>query len=66
MTKVARIERQIEELSGTEFAELREWVLERDWNRWDSQIERDVAGGKLDRLIEESQEDHRAGRSREL
>ena len=30
MTKVERIERQIEGLSGTEFAELREWVLERD------------------------------------
>ena len=66
MSKVEAIEQQIQGLSRTEFAEIREWILERDWDRWDAQIEQDVAAGKLDKLIAESQEDYQSGRSREL
>jgi hypothetical protein len=66
LSKVEAIEQQIQGLSRTEFAEIREWILERDWDRWDAQIEQDVAAGKLDKLIAESQEDYQSGRSREL
>lgn len=66
MSKVKRIEHDIEQLSRAEFAELREWILERDWQSWDAQIEQDAQAGKLDELIGESQEDYRAGRAREL
>jgi hypothetical protein len=66
MTKVEEIEQKIEELSRAEFAEIREWILERDWERWDAQIEQDVKAGKLEGLISESQEDYQSGRSREL
>ncbi|MBV9494743.1 MAG: hypothetical protein JOZ54_10900 [Acidobacteria bacterium] len=51
MTKVEQLEEEIQKLSASDFAELRTWVLERDWEEWDRQIERDAASGKLDRLF---------------
>jgi hypothetical protein len=66
MRKVEHIERQIGELSREEFAELRDWVLERDWVAWDAQIEADARSGKLDKLLEEAQADFKSGRTREL
>lgn len=66
MTKVEKIELQIEKLSAPEFAEIREWILERDWARWDAQIERDVSAGKLEDLIGESRQDYQSGRNRRM
>lgn len=66
MSKVEQIEQQIEELSPSEFAELRDWILEQDWAAWDAQIEQDAEAGKLDTLLREAEEDYRSGRSREL
>lgn len=66
MTKVEKIELQIEKLSAPEFAEIREWILERDWARWDAQIERDVSAGKLEDLIGESHQDYQSGRNRRM
>lgn len=63
MTKVEALEDEIEKLSPPEFAELRNWLLERDWENWDRQIERDSESGKLERLFEEAQEAHRQGKS---
>lgn len=64
MCKVEEIERQILELSREETAELRDWLVERDWQGWDAQIESDVHAGKLDRLVSESLDDYQAGRAR--
>ncbi|HXH90224.1 MAG TPA: hypothetical protein VNN25_01490 [Thermoanaerobaculia bacterium] len=47
-------------------AELREWILEREAEVWDREIERDAASGKLDKLFEKSVADHLAGKSREI
>ena len=66
MTKVEALEEEIAKLSATELAELRDWLLERDAEEWDRQIERDAASGKLDRLFEPALTDHRAGKSREI
>lgn len=66
MSKVEKIEQQIQKLSPSEFAQLRDWMLEQDWESWDSQIEDDVSAGKLDELIGESQQDYRNGRARKL
>src|SRR6185436_8124718 len=46
MTRVQTLEDEISKLSAAEFAELRNWLLERDWEEWDRQIERDSASGK--------------------
>ena len=66
MTRVETIEEEIQALSQAEFEELREWVLERDWQAWDKQIEEDAASGKLDKLFEKALASHRAGESREI
>ncbi|HEX7192070.1 MAG TPA: hypothetical protein VF381_10930 [Thermoanaerobaculia bacterium] len=66
MTKLEAIEEQIQALSPEEMAKLREWLLEREAEEWDQQIERDAASGKLDQLFEKSVADHRAGKSREI
>ncbi len=66
MRKVEHIEQQIRELSSKEFAELRDWVLERDWAAWDAQIERDVNSGKLDKLVSEAKADFERGKARNL
>jgi len=63
MTRVESLEEEIQKLSPSEFAQLREWLLERDWQMWDAQIERDAADGKLDALFAEAEQAHRAGKS---
>jgi hypothetical protein len=66
MTKLEAIEKQIQASSPAELAELRDWLLEREAEQWDREIERDAASGKLDELFEKSLSDHRAGKSREI
>jgi|GEM_PF-396354 len=55
MTRVEALEEEIKKLLPDELAELRIWILERDWQEWDHQIERDSASGKLDKLFDKSQ-----------
>lgn len=66
MRRIEDIERQISELSDGEFAELRDWIEHRDVQRWDTQLEQDVAAGRLDALMEAALRDHAAGRTTEL
>ncbi|MBM5812607.1 MAG: hypothetical protein FJ191_11685 [Gammaproteobacteria bacterium] len=66
MRKVEHIEQQICELSGVEFAELREWMLAQDWRSWDEKIEADTRAGKFDKLIAEAQADFAAGHSQPI
>jgi hypothetical protein len=66
MTRLETIEEQIQALSPEEVMQLREWLLEREAEEWDREIERDAASGKLDKLFEKSVADHRAGKSREI
>lgn len=54
MAQVDHIKSEIEALSQEDFAQLREWIAEKDWQRWDEQIEKDAASGKLDFLREEA------------
>lgn len=63
MGKVESIEQQIKALSTEELAQFRAWFLEFDRVLWDEQIERDVAGGKLDVLAEKALRDHATGKS---
>lgn len=63
MSRVETLEDEIEKLSPEEFAELRNWLLKRDWTSWDLQIERDSASGKLDHIFGEALKAHREGKS---
>lgn len=64
--QVEQLQKEIEALSEEEFSQLRQWFAEKDWNRWDQQIETDVASGKLDFLIVEASMAKRQGTLRDL
>lgn len=66
MTQIEAIQAEIESLSSEDFARLRDWIAERDWQRWDQQIERDAAAGKLEFLREEARQAKQQGKLREL
>jgi len=63
---LAEIKTAIEQLSFEERAELAAWL--HGWNddEWDEQMKRDVAGGKLDDVLREVEDDIKAGRIREI
>ena len=56
MTKVEDIEMAVSALPENEYAQFRRWFLERDWEKWDRQIEADSASGKLDFLTREARD----------
>ncbi len=66
MTKVQRLEREIKELSPSEFAAFRKWFDNYDSVEWDKQIDQDTAAGRLDKLAEKALADHQAGRTQEI
>ena len=66
MSEVEQIENRIKKLSQEELAKFRAWFAEFDAQAWDKQIEADSKAGKLNRLIEKSLAEHKAGKSRPL
>jgi hypothetical protein len=66
MIKVQEIQSAIESLPREEYACLREWFSERDWELWDRQIEADSEAGKLDFLIKEAFDEKAKGHLKEL
>ena len=66
MSKINAIRKAIETLSEAEYVELRRWFSERDWKKWDQEIENDSKSGKLDFLIEEAFEQKRHGKLKDL
>ena len=66
MTSVAEIKQAILKLPEAEYAELRRWFREQDWEKWDEELEEDVAAGRLDFLIEEARKAKEQGTLRDL
>ena len=66
MSRVEAIQSAIIALSPEEYAYLRQWFAERDWEQWDKQIEEDTASGKLDFLITEAMAEKTQGKLRDL
>ena len=54
MPTVSEIKQSILNLSEAEYAEIIEWLNEREEAEWDRQIESDAAEGKLDILREQT------------
>jgi hypothetical protein len=54
IAQVEEIQVAIESLPYQEYIRLMQWFSERDWEKWDRQIEADSESGKLDFLIEEA------------
>jgi len=54
MSRVEEIEAAIDRLPPEEFRRIVQWLIEREQMRWDEQMDRDSASGKLDFLFEEA------------
>lgn len=54
MTTLEEIQQAILNLSGAEYTQLKRWLVELEWERWDEEIEADSDGGKLDFLLEQA------------
>ena len=66
MTTIQEIEQAIEQLPSDQFAQIHDWIVKKDWEKWDLQIERDSAAGKLDFLVEEALRDAESGNTKPL
>ncbi len=66
MTRVEKLEHEIQRLSRDDMAAFRDWFRKYDSDEWDREIEQDIQAGKLDRLAEEAITAHKAGRTREI
>ncbi len=65
MSTVAEIKDAIEKLSKEEHAQLMQWLLRREMDDWEQQISADYRAGHLDKVIQEAEEDYKAGRCKE-
>ncbi len=63
---VEEIKAIIEKLPERDFIMLRKWILEKDWEKWDKEIEEHSRKGLLDFLVEEALEEKRAGKLKDL
>jgi len=54
MSKVDELKTEIEQLPLEEFSKLVRWLSEKEWERWDKEIEADSETGKLDFLVREA------------
>ncbi len=66
MSKVDEIKDAIEALPQEDYTQLRQWFSEKDWQKWDKQIETDSEAGKLDFLIKEALNEKENGKLKEL
>jgi hypothetical protein len=66
MTKLEKIEREIEALPPQDVRALGAWLDELRERLWDEQMERDALAGKLDALAAEAMADIAAGRVKPL
>ncbi len=51
---IEAIKAAIESLPDEQFDSLRKWFLEKDWKKWDEQIEEDCRSGRLEYLVKEA------------
>lgn len=58
MVKLEEIKSIIETLSDDEYIQLRQWFLDKDWVKWDMQIDEASIAGKLDFLINEALQEY--------
>lgn len=66
MSTIDQLKSAIEALSKNEYVALRQWFLEKDWQKWDEQIEEDSRSGKLDLLLKEAFSQKKRGKLRNL
>jgi len=66
MTRLEELVTAVSSLPENEYSQFRKWFLQKDWEKWDKQIEADSASGRLDFLAREAREAKKAGKLRDL
>lgn len=66
MIDVKKIKNEIEKLPESDFAELRRWIAEKAWEKWDNEIENDSDSNKPDFLIDEAKNEKEDGNLNDL
>jgi len=66
MSNVEEIKAAIEALPQADYVQLRQWFGEKDWEKWDEEIEADSKSGKLDFLLAEAFAEKTKGTLKEL
>ncbi len=66
MLNVEQIESAILQLPPDEFQKLLKWFSDLDYKRWDEQLEKDIADGKLEALAQEAIAEYELGHCREI
>ncbi len=66
MTKVDQLKAEIESLPSEQITEIFRWLAEKDWEKWDKEIERDSRAGRLEFLVREARAEKRKGKLRAL
>jgi len=66
MRKIEELERAVAALPEEEYREFRRWLLVRDWEKWDRQIEENSKAGKLDFLITAALDAKKGARLKDL
>jgi hypothetical protein len=56
----------VDSLTPAEYSRFRRWFLERDWEKWDQEIEEDAAASRLDFLVREAAEARNSRKLRDL
>jgi len=57
MLDLYEIKKEIEQLPKKQFDDLKQWLAQKEWYNWESQILKDSKKGKLNFLIEEAMEE---------
>ena len=66
MSKIDELKAKIESLPSEEFAEISRWLSERDWERWDKEIDADSQSGRVDFLVREARREKAQGTLKDL
>jgi len=66
MNSVEEIKFAVTQLPIEQFAQFRQWFLEKEADDWDRQIESDIKAGKLDFLVYEALHEYQSGKTRPL
>jgi hypothetical protein len=64
-TKIGELKAQIEQLPTEQLSEIFRWLSEKDWERWDAQLESDGQAGKLEFLASEARAEKAKGKLRD-
>jgi hypothetical protein len=66
MSKIDRLKAEIESLPSEEIAEIFRWLSEKDWEKWDREIEADSESGRLEFLVREAHDEKSKGTLKDL